>query len=103
MFFHQLRELVFKLRAMMKGTPETEAVAEEMAAILQILEEVFGKCSLGKNFFGGDNIGCLDIAVGSYLGWIKAVEKIVGIKFLDEEKVPGLVPWSEESISSALM
>ena len=33
--------------------------------------------------------------MGSYLGWIKAVEKIVGIKFLDEEKVPGLVAWSE--------
>ncbi|KAF3327544.1 glutathione S-transferase U17-like protein [Carex littledalei] len=91
----KLRGSIVKSRAMMKGTPEAGAEAGKMAAILQLLEETFGKCSLGKNFFGGDNIGCLDIAVGSHLGWIKAVEKIVGIKFLDEEKVPGLVAWSE--------
>ncbi|XP_078175938.1 glutathione S-transferase U18-like isoform X2 [Carex rostrata] len=84
-----------KLRAMMKGTPEAEAEANKMGAILQLLEDAFEKCSLGKSFFAGDNIGCLYIAVGSHLGWIKAVEKIVGIKFLDEEKVPGLVAWSE--------
>ncbi|XP_078151459.1 glutathione S-transferase U18-like [Carex rostrata] len=91
----KLHGSIIKLRKMMKGTPEAEVEAEKMTTTLQLLEEAFWKCSLGKSFFGGDNIGCLDIAVGSYLGWIKAVEKIVGIKFLDEEKVPGLVAWSE--------
>jgi glutathione S-transferase len=98
MLFHQLRDSIFQLRTMIKGTaPETEIEieAEKMASILQLLEEAFEKCSKGKSFFGGDNIGYLDISVGSYLGWIKAVEKIVGIRFLNEEKVPGLAAWSE--------
>ncbi|KAJ4774555.1 Glutathione S-transferase [Rhynchospora pubera] len=87
--------LIRKLRLLVKGSAEAEVEAEKLNAALQLLEEAFEKCSKGKSFFGGDDIGYLDIAFGSQLGWIKAVEKIVEIKFLDKEKIPGLVAWSE--------
>ncbi|KAJ3690412.1 hypothetical protein LUZ61_019576 [Rhynchospora tenuis] len=84
-----------KLRTLSKQSEETEVEAEKLTAALQSLEEAFQKCSKGKSFFGGDDIGYLDIAFGSHLAWIKAVEKIVEIKFLDKKKIPSLVAWSE--------
>ncbi|KAJ4803582.1 Glutathione S-transferase [Rhynchospora pubera] len=91
----KIPDLIRKLRLLVKGSAEAEVEAEKLNAALQLLEEAFEKCSKGKGFFGGDDIGYLDIAFGSQLGWIKAVEKIVEIKFLDKEKIPGLVAWSE--------
>ncbi|KAJ4777296.1 Glutathione S-transferase [Rhynchospora pubera] len=91
----KIPDLIRKLRLLVKGSAEAEVEAEKLNAALQLLEEAFEKCSKGKSFFGGDDIGYLDIAFGSQLGWIKAVEKIVEIKFLDKEKIPGLVAWSE--------
>lgn len=77
-------------------TEEAKAEAvEQVFAGLKLLEEAFQKCSKGKAFFGGDTIGYLDIALGSILGWLKATEKITGIKFFDEAKTPLLVQWVE--------
>ncbi|KAG1362341.1 Glutathione S-transferase U18 [Cocos nucifera] len=73
---------------------KAEAV-EQMAAMLPLLEDAFKICSKGNDFFGGDTIGYLDIALGSFLGWVRAVEKIVGVELLDEKKTPLLVGWSE--------
>ncbi|KAK8945793.1 Glutathione S-transferase U17 [Platanthera guangdongensis] len=64
---------------------------DQMFAALLQLEEAFVESSKGKSFFGGDNIGFVDIALGSYIAWLKGMDKIAGIKFLDEEKVPRLV------------
>lgn len=57
------------------------------------------KCSQGKPFFGGDQIGYLDIAFGCFLGWMKVSEGSLGIKILDEEKVSGLAKWAESFCS----
>ncbi|XP_008780084.1 glutathione S-transferase U17-like [Phoenix dactylifera] len=73
--------------------------AEQVATALQLLEDAFAKCSKGKGFFGGETIGYLDIALGSYLGWIKAVEKMAGFKALDEAKTPMLAGWAERFCS----
>ncbi|KAJ0977614.1 hypothetical protein J5N97_013088 [Dioscorea zingiberensis] len=67
--------------------------SREAMAVLQPLEEAFEKQSKGKHFFGGETIGFLDIALGSYLVWIKAGEKITGLEFFD--KLPNLSAWAE--------
>ncbi|CAD6211728.1 unnamed protein product [Miscanthus lutarioriparius] len=38
----------------------------------------FREAQPGKHYFGGDSVGYLDIALVSYVGWVKAVEKIAG-------------------------
>ncbi|KAJ6719514.1 GLUTATHIONE S-TRANSFERASE U17 [Salix purpurea] len=40
-------------------------------------------------------IGYLDIAFGSYLGWLRALEKMNGVKLMDETKTPGLLKWAD--------
>ena len=61
-----------------------------------LLEEAFGKCSKGKDFFSGDRIGYLDIALGCFLGWVRVSEKMNGVKLLDDAKMPGLASWVEK-------
>ncbi|KAI0529367.1 hypothetical protein KFK09_001915 [Dendrobium nobile] len=71
-----------------------EAKERLLAAVLQ-LEEAFIVCSKGKSFFGGDTINFVDIALGSFLSWMKAFEIITGINFLDKTKIPRLVEWAK--------
>ncbi|KAK1290069.1 Glutathione S-transferase U17 [Acorus calamus] len=76
-----------------------EAKAEEMKKVvegLQLFEEAFKKCSKGKPFFNGENIGYLDVAIGSYLGSIRMVELMMGgFKLLHDDKTPLLAAWAE--------
>ncbi|GAA0185738.1 hypothetical protein LIER_33026 [Lithospermum erythrorhizon] len=60
-----------------------------------LLEDAFVKCSKRKPFFGGETIGCLDIAFGSSLPWFKVFERITNMKLLDETNTPNLVAWAE--------
>ncbi|KAK8945169.1 Glutathione S-transferase U18 [Platanthera zijinensis] len=79
---------------------EKEEAKIKLVQVLEPLEEAFKKCSGGNSFFGGDTIGYIDIVLGSYLGGIKAVEVITGIKLLDEAKIPCLVEWADCFCSS---
>ncbi|GMY20740.1 glutathione S-transferase U17-like [Fagus crenata] len=74
---------------------ERKALKGPVIEGIVLLEEAFGKCSKGKAFFGGDQIGLIDIAFGCCLGWLKVTEKLSRVKLLDEEKTPGLVKWAE--------
>ncbi|KAF8390299.1 hypothetical protein HHK36_024824 [Tetracentron sinense] len=78
-----------------QGKETREEAIEQVKEGLVLLEGAFEKCSKGKGYFGGEKIGYLDIAVGSFLGWIRATEKMNGVKLLDEAKTPGLVGWAE--------
>ncbi|URD98456.1 Glutathione S-transferase [Musa troglodytarum] len=81
---------------MMAASKEAAKEAAGRAAeILQTLEEAFKQCSQGKDFFGGDAIGYLDIALGSFLGPLKAGEKLSNVEIFDEKTVPLLVGWAE--------
>ncbi|XP_058212157.1 glutathione S-transferase U17-like [Rhododendron vialii] len=75
------------------------AIAQRMTEGLVLLEETFAKCSKGKGFFGGDDIGYLDIAFGSGLAWLRVVEMMTDVKLLDEAKMPGLFGWAERFCS----
>jgi glutathione S-transferase len=74
---------------------DKDEAAAQVSTALQHLEAAFGKCSQGRSYFGGDDIGFLDIILGSYLGWLKAVEMIAGVKILDGSKLPELTAWAE--------
>ncbi|XP_047333202.1 glutathione S-transferase U17-like [Impatiens glandulifera] len=78
---------------------EKPAALERVKEGFALLEEAFVKSSKGKAYFGGENIGYLDIAFGSILGWVKAGEKMAGLKFLEESNTPSLVLWAENFLS----
>ncbi|KAL8267480.1 hypothetical protein R6Q59_004824 [Mikania micrantha] len=58
-----------------------------------ILEEAFVKFSKGKAYFGGDDIGYLDIVVGVFLGWMKLFEVVLGFNVIEEVRTPKLREW----------
>lgn len=68
--------------------------AEQVAVALAQLEEAFTACSKGRRFFAGDDIGFLDIVLGSYVGWFRAAEQITARKLLDEMRTPRLAAWA---------
>ncbi|KAK9107821.1 hypothetical protein Syun_023832 [Stephania yunnanensis] len=81
----------------MKAQSE-EARAEAMEKVkmeFEMMEKVFKDLSRGGGFFGGEQIGYVDIALGSFLGGVRVFESFSGVKLLDEEKTPGLVGWAE--------
>ncbi|KAJ6898112.1 glutathione S-transferase U17-like [Populus alba x Populus x berolinensis] len=71
-----------------------KALIEQAGEGVMMLEDAFSRCSKGKGFFGGDQIGYLDIAFGSFLGWLRATEKMNGVKLIDETKTPSLFKWA---------
>ncbi|KAF8052854.1 hypothetical protein N665_1499s0012 [Sinapis alba] len=72
------------------------AAAGKLMENLATLEEAFQKTSKGLGFFGGENIGFLDLACGTLLGPVSVIEAFSGVKFLREETTPGLVQWAEK-------
>ena len=69
-----------------EGEEAKSVAVERLMEGLVLLENAFVECSKGKDFFGGDCIGFLDIAFGSFLGWIKAGEKLAELKLLNEPR-----------------
>lgn len=80
---------------MAEGEEAKETLLQQIHGGLVLLEDAFVKSSKGKALFGGDTIGYLDIALGGYLGLVRAIEIIAHVKILDETKTPGLLRWAE--------
>ncbi|CAN8304305.1 unnamed protein product [Cochlearia groenlandica] len=72
------------------------AAAGNLMECLAVLEDAFQKLSKGSDFFGGENIGFVDISCGALLGPISVIEAFSGVKFLREETTPGLIKWAEK-------
>ncbi|CAL4931932.1 unnamed protein product [Urochloa decumbens] len=49
----------------------------------------------GKPFFGGESVGCVDIALGGLLVWVRASEVLFGVMFFDAATTPLLSAWAE--------
>ncbi|KAK7309552.1 hypothetical protein RJT34_06366 [Clitoria ternatea] len=72
-----------------------KALFGQMEEALERMEDAFNKASEGKPFFGGDTIGLIDIAFGSFLSWLSVIEEMNGRKVLDVAKNPALAQWAE--------
>ncbi|KAF7112617.1 hypothetical protein RHSIM_RhsimUnG0210500 [Rhododendron simsii] len=84
-----------------EGEEAKVAAIEQFMEALMPLEDALAKCGKGKDFFGGDTIWYVDIALGSFLGRLRAIEKMADVDLLDETKTPGLFGWAERFVSNA--
>ncbi|KAI3900224.1 hypothetical protein MKW92_004126 [Papaver armeniacum] len=79
------------LNAFVKEGEEREKAVKETQAILKTLEK-----GLNGKFFGGENIGFTDIALGWIPFWTRMAEEIIGVKLVDKENVPLINAWFED-------
>ncbi|KAL0364113.1 UNVERIFIED_CONTAM: Glutathione S-transferase U17 [Sesamum angustifolium] len=77
------------------------AAVDKATQILVVLEDAFTQCSKGRKFFGGDRIGYLDIALGSFLPWVRVIHKMCGVSLIDECKTPKLFRWAQHFSADA--
>ncbi len=71
---------------------QQQKAAEEWRANFLLLEETL---RTGKPYFGGDEIGLADIALGSMWAFTKALQKGTNTVLIDPEKVPLLSAWMD--------
>ncbi|KAL8504737.1 hypothetical protein ACS0TY_016061 [Phlomoides rotata] len=72
-----------------KEGEEGKKVKEEAIKGLKKLEEQIK----GKKFFGGDNIGILDVTVDFFAYGIPILEELTKVKLLTEDEFPCLLKW----------
>ncbi|XP_057777077.1 glutathione S-transferase U17-like [Salvia miltiorrhiza] len=70
---------------------------DETSKGLLVLEAALG-C---QNFFGGDRIGYVDVALGCFLPLISVIEKECHIRLIDEFKTPKLLKWAQHFSADA--
>lgn len=84
------------------GEEAKAAVLKKIHEGLVVIEEAFVRISKGKAYFGGDDIGYIDIALGCLLGWLMARSITLNVNFFDESKAPELVAcWADRFLSNA--
>lgn len=69
-----------------------EKSKEELTQVLKTLEEEALK---DKKFFGGDEIGVVDIIFGNIPHWFEAMEEAVGVKVVEPNSLPRLHAWAQ--------
>ncbi|KAK4480986.1 hypothetical protein RD792_011854 [Penstemon davidsonii] len=74
---------------------EGEKAKEEAAQLLKFLEEEIK----GKKFFGGENIGLVDISANFIGYWFGILQEIAGLEILTKEKYPNLCKWIDGYIN----
>ncbi|GJM91282.1 hypothetical protein PR202_ga07644 [Eleusine coracana subsp. coracana] len=82
---------------MIKGkTTEDKAKGRRHSfAVAETLEGALKGCSKGKSFFGGDNVGFLDIVLGGFVAWVHTRDILSRSKQFDAGKTPLLAAWLE--------
>ena len=72
---------------------EQEKAKKESLEMLRTIEE-FCATNGVKKFFGGEEIGILDIALGGMIvHWYDIIEEIVGVKLFKAQEFPRLHEW----------
>ena len=73
---------------------EREKASEEAAEHLKILEK-----ELKYKFFGGENVGLVDIAADFLAHWVPALQQVFGVEILTQDKYPKLTQWSHNFVT----
>ncbi|XP_076932510.1 glutathione S-transferase U17-like [Bidens hawaiensis] len=76
------------------GKEGKEVIKKQIIEGSELLEEAFVKFSNGKAYFGGDDVGYLDVVLGCFIGWTKFFEKHIELKVIDELRTPKLLEWT---------
>ncbi|CAN6294505.1 unnamed protein product [Urochloa humidicola] len=76
-----------------KTDVERAEASRETFAAAGALERGLRECSKGKDFFGGDGVGYVDIVVGSLIPWVKATSVLAGAELVDAAEMPLLAAW----------
>ncbi|CAL0302665.1 unnamed protein product [Lupinus luteus] len=77
---------------------EREKGVKEALEALQFLEN-----DLKTKFFGGDEIGFLDIAALIIAYWVPIFQEVRGLQIFTSEKFPKLYNWSQELINHPII
>lgn len=75
---------------------------EEHEKALDIAREALEKIEeeiKGKKFFGGDNIGYLDLALGWISYWLPVWEEVGSVQIIDPLKFPAITAWMANFLS----
>ena len=57
----------------------------------------------GRNYFGGEQIGYLDLAFGWIHHWLNVIEEVGCMKLVDAQRFPLLHQWAEDFIGTPLI
>ncbi|MED6221411.1 glutathione s-transferase [Stylosanthes scabra] len=76
---------------------------EQLEEVFVRLEEAFNQCSDGKPFFGGNNVGFIDITFGSFLPFMRVIEELNGKKVLVGDKFPALANWAANFAADSIV
>ncbi|GAU18808.1 hypothetical protein TSUD_80970 [Trifolium subterraneum] len=85
--------------ALIKKGDGWENVLKETREVMEKLEEEIK----GKKFFGGDNIGYLDLALGWITCWLPVWEEIGSLQVLDPLKCPNISSWKTNFLSHSMI
>ncbi|KAK7339753.1 hypothetical protein VNO77_20435 [Canavalia gladiata] len=77
---------------------EREKNSEDTHQALQLLEN-----ELKAKFFGGEELGFVDLAALYIAFWIPLFQDIAGLQLLTSEKFPKLYNWSQEILSHPIV
>ena len=76
---------------------EREKNIEELFEALQFLENEIKD----QKFFGGEEVGLVDVAGVFIAFWIPLFQEIAGLELFTSEKFPKLYNWSQELVNHA--